>query len=101
MSKKSGGTSVGSKPNHKRKAKVSRIFGDQPSWTVMGLRRIIMTTEDGLSTPNDGWCNSAECKVHEEKFKKTWQDYKSGVITAGTEVTVEYDANGVVLCFYL
>lgn len=91
---------VGLKPNDVRKAVVKSVSCDQPIGSTRGLRRIFMETEDGLSTAKDGWCASLDIKVHPKEFTKTWKDIQSGAITAGTEVTIEYNPDGI-MCFYL
>ena len=57
-------------------------------------------TEDGLSTPNKGWFMKTDCRIHQEKFGKTYKDVLLGAIKEGTEVIVEYNANGI-MQFYL
>lgn len=89
--------SVGLKSNMMRRAIVKSVSYEEPEWSTCGLRRIHMETEDGLKAE---WDYSQFCRVHEEEFWRTQEDILSGKITEGTEVTIEYNQNGI-MCFYL
>lgn len=88
---------VGLKPNEIRKAIVKSVSYEEPKWSTCGLKRIRMETDDGLKAD---WDISTVCHVHQDEFLKTREDILSGKITEGTEVTIEYNPNGI-MCFYL
>lgn len=88
---------VGLKPNEVRRAIVKSVSYEESEGSSIGLRKIQMETEDGMKAD---WSISSYCHLHLEEFIQTQADILAGRITKGTEVTIEYNPNGI-MCFYL
>jgi len=90
----------GLKENKIRKAIIKSVSYVETKGSTIGNEEIHMETEDGLTTPSDGWFINRYCFVHSEEFLEAREKILSGEITDGTEVTVVYNPNGI-MYFYL
>lgn len=88
---------VSSEPNKIKKTIVKSVRS-----VVVNENEIQMhlETEDGLCTQSKGWFMRVDCRIYEKTYRKTYKDVLSGIIKEGTEVIVEYNANGI-MQFYL
>lgn len=90
---------TGLNSNGERKAIVKSVSFFKPEYTTIGHQEIHLETEDGLSTPSGGWFINRHCLVHVGQFCAAREKIISGIIKAGSEITIVYNPNGI-MYFY-
>ena len=81
--------------NKTRKAIVKNLVYLEPE-DEMEIEEIYLETEDGLKTSKNGWYINKYYLHQADEFRKTRDDFLAGKIKKGTEVTIEYNQNGIV-----